>query len=354
MSKNSTMRASRSWTEFAGSSQRGWSATRIPSGGRRRADRLRGGFFERLDCRGIGLAQPRRARLHPRQIYSFSFAEDFGYPGMAEPAEEHGLEFFLRHYQRDDGLYRTLVSASGARVSDDVVLYDQAFTLLGLGAAFRVLREQALRTRARELLVTLRTRLAHPADGFRENEAGTQRLTSNSHMHLLEAALLWSELDSDESWCVLAQQLVRLALRCFRGQDGQIRELFSDDLQRAPGDEGVLVEAWPPVRWAWLLLRWAERVGDEHAASVAIELIALAESRGLAREREVAMNSLLADGAIRDGRARLWPQTERIKAACAAGRKTGATPYWQMAVAAAQSLLRYLDMDTPCADCGTT
>jgi mannose/cellobiose epimerase-like protein (N-acyl-D-glucosamine 2-epimerase family) len=310
----------------------------------RGVDRARGGFYERLDRSGHGLAEPRRSRLHPRQIYAFSFADDFGCRDTAVPAAEHGLDFYLRHYRREDGLYRALVAADGAVLDDNVVLYDQAFALLGLAAAFRVLGEPSLRGRAEDLLTALQARLAHPAGGFEEGAGRVAHLTSNSHMHLLEAALLWSALDKDERWLLLARQLVQLALRHFRGwPDGQLREFFSREWQPAQGIDGAVVEPGHQFEWAWLLLQWDERVGDETAATTAFELIELAEARGVAAEREVAMNSLLAGGTIRDGRARLWPQTERLKAACLAGGRSKAVHFWRAAAEAARVLLKYLD-----------
>ena len=45
--------------------------------------------------------------------------------------------------------------------------------------------------------------------------------------------------------------------------------------------------------------------------------------------------------------ARLWPQTERLKAASIAARLTGEARYFSMAVAAADTLLRYLDTPIP-------
>jgi mannose-6-phosphate isomerase len=59
------------------------------------------------------------------------------------------------------------------------------------------------------------------------------------------------------------------------------------------------------------------------------------------------MNSLLDDWSPHDAGARLWPQTERLKAAALAARVTGEARYFTMAVAAADALLRYLDTPIP-------
>lgn len=61
----------------------------------------------------------------------------------------------------------------------------------------------------------------------------------------------------------------------------------------------------------------------------------------------VAVNALLDDLTIQDPHARLWAQTERLKAALSAARMTGEVQYWSMAHAAALSILPYLDTPLP-------
>uniref|UniRef100_UPI0026281DAB AGE family epimerase/isomerase n=1 Tax=Asticcacaulis sp. TaxID=1872648 RepID=UPI0026281DAB len=59
--------------------------------------------------------------------------------------------------------------------------------------------------------------------------------------------------------------------------------------------------------------------------------------------RGVGVNSLLDDFSIHDHGARLWPQTERIKAAVLAAEITGDPAFWTIATQGADGLLRYLD-----------
>ena len=59
------------------------------------------------------------------------------------------------------------------------------------------------------------------------------------------------------------------------------------------------------------------------------------------------MNSLLDDWTPHDAGARLWPQTERLKAASIAARLTGEAKYFAMAASAADGLMRYLDTPLP-------
>jgi len=96
------------------------------------------------------------------------------------------------------------------------------------------------------------------------------------------------------------------------------------------------------------LLRWAgERAGTEpaHARSAALKLIDIGETHGV--RNGLALNSLLDDFSPHDAGARLWPQTERLKAAALAARLTGEAKYFTIAANAADGLMRYLDCPIP-------
>lgn len=310
----------------------------------RGADHVRGGYHESLQLDGQPADEPRRARLHPRQMWAFNLADELGWSGPAELAVRHGLDFFLPHYRREDHLYRTLVAPDGRVLDDRAVLYDQAFALLGLAAAYDSLGEDELRDTARELHEQLHRQLSHPLAGFEESNPRRLPLLSNSHMHLFEAALAWIELDHEPIWTTLAAQIVDLALtRFIDPRQGFIREFFREDWSDAPRADGHAVEPGHQFEWAWLLLRWGARVHDERVVAAGLRLIELGERDGVDRKRGAAVNSLLANGVVLDGRARLWPQTERIKAACIAAETTRQPHYWDMASQAARSLLKYLD-----------
>ncbi|HMN44058.1 MAG TPA: AGE family epimerase/isomerase [Povalibacter sp.] len=308
------------------------------------ADRERGGFHESLQLDGNATGAPRRARLHPRQIHAYSQADDLGWSGPHEEAVKHGLDFFLAHYRRPDRFYRTLVTADGRALDDRAVLYDQAFALLGLAAAYDTLDDDALRDSARDLHEQLRAQLQNPAGGFEEANPRVLPLGSNSHMHLFESCLAWMDLDHDARWQATANEIVELALLHFIDPvTGLLREFFDGEWRPIAGDEGRIVEPGHQFEWGWLLLRWVERTGEIRAREPALRMIQFGESLGVDAQRGVAITSLLSDGSVRDPLARLWPQTERIKAACIAAETTRQPEYWAMVAAAARGLLKYLD-----------
>jgi mannose-6-phosphate isomerase len=146
-------------------------------------------------------------------------------------------------------------------------------------------------------------------------------------------------------WKTLADELAELALSKFIDPGtGALREFFDENWDPAPGLPGRIVEPGHQYEWAWLLLRWGG-AKNSRARAAALKLIDIGESHGL--RNGLATNSLLDDFSAHDAGARLWPQTERLKAACIAARLTGETRYFTMAVAAADGLLRYLNCPVP-------
>jgi len=314
------------------------------------ADHLKGGFFEKLDLEGAPVDGPRRGRVLPRQIYSFAIAGDLGWTGPWRTAVEHGLAFYLSHYRRPDGLFRTLIGPTGESLDETADLYDQAFAMFALAAVAKTLPARAeeakqIATAVREKLVAERK---HPVAGFHQSNPPTAPLQSNPHMHLFEAMLAWNEVDGDPAWRALADEIAQLALsRFIQAESGQLREFFDLDWNAAPGVEGRICEPGHQFEWGWLLLRWGQLAGRPDATAAALRMIDDAEAKGVDLARGVAINALLDDFSIHDNGARLWPQTERIKAAVLAAEITGDAKYWDMAAAGAEGLLAYLRTPVP-------
>ncbi len=310
----------------------------------RGADHAVGGFHERLNVDATPTAEPRRARLHPRQAFAYSLAAKLGWRGPSEQAVAHAMAFFLSHYRRADGFFRATVAASGSSVDDGCVLYDQAFALLGFAAAHRVLGGDGYRQLAMELQSGVRSRLANSSGGFRESVRGARPLSSNSHMHLLEASLAWIQIDDTGPWRALAAELVELALsRCIDDRSGALPELFDYSWQPYPAEAGQVVEPGHQFEWAWLLLRAHRYFADARITPAALRLIEVGETYGVDKVRDVAVNQLRHDLRVLDTNARLWPQTERLRAACAVAEASGDGSFLEVVANAANSLTAYLD-----------
>jgi mannose/cellobiose epimerase-like protein (N-acyl-D-glucosamine 2-epimerase family) len=307
-------------------------------------DEVSGAFEESLTRDGPTPDQPHRARVQTRQIYSYARAANLGWSQKeARQLVTAGLEFFLAYYRRPDGLFRTLVATDGRVLDDRAFLYEQAFVLLALAESQSVLGpEPELLQTARVLRAALYQHLKRTGLGFSSGVPDALPLQSNPHMHLLEAALSWITVDRDPAWQALADEIVALAMsRCIDPVTGALREHFDEHWSPLAGTPGRIVEPGHQFEWAWLLLHWAgAEAGGSAAYRAATRLVQIGETYGI--RDGVAINSLLDDFSVHDGEARLWPQTERLKAAALMAATTHDARYWSMALRAAQGLRRYL------------
>ena len=305
-------------------------------------DRQNGGFFEALAPSGVGLPDPRRARVHPRQIYAFAQARTFGWRGDVGGIVRRGTQYFTARYRRSDGLFRALVAAEGTVLDDRALLYDQSFALLGWAAAAEALDAHA---EFEEQALALRSRIENAfsaADGSFYSEEGAENIReSNPHMHLLEACLAWANDGEEGGWAAWVRRLVEIAVsRFIRTDSGALGESYTAAWQPSPGLAGRLIEPGHQFEWGWLLLR-CEHFHPFPLREQALRLLAIGEQFGV--HRGVAVNQLLDDFTVADPGARCWPQTERLKAALLAAKLTGEPHYWDVAHAAAVSLLPYLN-----------
>lgn len=309
------------------------------------ADHILGGFHEKISLAGEPVVLPKRARVQPRQIYSFAQAAKLGWQGDAAGAVKHGLDFYLRFYRRPDGLMRTLVAPDGAPLDEAALFYDQAFALLGLHAAFQSLGQTMYRDQARQLLRQWSLTQSHPNGGFVDSAPRRLPLCANPHMHLLESCLAWQGSDPDGPWRQTADRVAELALtHLIDPQSGALREFFTDYWTPMPGDAGRIIEPGHQFEWAWLLIRWGRLAGREEGVTAGLRLIEIGEQYGVDPVRGVAFNSLLDNLTPHDRNARLWPQTERLKAHCLAAEVTGDAMHWEQALLAARGLQLYLDL----------
>jgi mannose-1-phosphate guanylyltransferase/mannose-6-phosphate isomerase len=297
------------------------------------ADHEHGGFREGLTPQGEPWLAPRRARVQARQAYVYVAAGAIGWTGPWRQAAWHGLDGFLADFRREDGLFRTLVDTDGAPLDETALLYDQAFALLAMAELHRTEPGRIdLVAEAKALRASLQA-IRHPAGGFRESVG--QHFQSNAHMHLLEAALAWSEA-GEASWDGLADEIVGMALtRFIDPEHGFLREFFDATWAPKPGNDGRIVEPGHQFEWAWLLERWGVSRGRGDARAAARKLFAHG-IKGIDPVRGVAVNQLWDDLSVKDAGARLWPQTEYLKAALILGEESHA-------VAAANALKLYLD-----------
>jgi mannose/cellobiose epimerase-like protein (N-acyl-D-glucosamine 2-epimerase family) len=309
-------------------------------------DRVHGGFHESLDRNGRPLYEPRRIRVQARQVYSFARAPSLGWIGDAAELVRAGLAYIQTHYRRPDGLYRTLVEPDGTPLDDRALLYDQAFVLLALAESRKVLGPQPELVRdAVHLRQALEQRLKRSNGGFNSGVPDALPLLANPHMHLLEACLAWAESDSDPAWRRLVDDIGALTLKRLIDPDtGAIREQFSADWAALGSDVGPAVEPGHLFEWAWLLYRSSGAARGE-LFRCAERLAEIGETYGV--QGGVGVNALLEDLKLSDGSARLWVQTERVKAALSRAGHSKEPARWATAEAAIRGLQKYFDTPVP-------
>jgi len=287
----------------------------LPLWWERGADRVRGGFHEAISLEGRPLRRPHRARVIARQAFSYAEAGRLGWHGPWREAQRHALDYFRKHFITADATVVSVVDLDGKVGDPQFDLYNQAFALLAYASGHRTFGETAgWRQQAVALRTTLEQSYAHPLGGFVEDRAGRLPQRSNPHMHLLEAALGWISIDDDPAWRRMADGIAALCFeKLIDPKSGALGEFFAADWSPAPGVDGRIREPGHHYEWAFLLDRWARLTG-RNAPEAVSRLVAFADAHGLDPRRGVALNAVLADGAVHDSVARLWAQAERIRA----------------------------------------
>jgi mannose-6-phosphate isomerase len=284
-------------------------------------DHQAGGFHESLSPDFYICDAPfRRLRVAARQTYVFARAHAAGVQG-AGAAAALGVEFLLRRAALPDGGYATRLDLAGRATDTSLDLYDHAFVLLAFAAATAVLPPDPLRLAALNLLEFIGRAFAHSRGGYLESLPPSLPRRQNPHMHLLEAALAAHRAFGDPIFLDTVRSLVGLCLdRFVHPTSGALLEFFSDDLQPHPAPGLHPVEPGHCCEWAWLLQTYQAAAGpDPAAARAASGLVAFAEHHGIHPATGDLVDTVTPAGTALSLASRLWPQTERLKAAAACG-----------------------------------
>jgi len=234
---------------------------------------------------------------------------------------------------------------SGTPIDLRADLYDHAFVLFALAHAERALNRPALISEAHRLIDHIDARWKSPAGGYFEGEVtSSPPRRQNPHMHLYEASLAFYRIAHDDRWKHLSDALFALLARAFIDrQTGALREYFAMDWSPIDDTSAQIVEPGHCFEWAWLLEQSAHNAA---AHEIAAGLAGFARGYGLDHKRGIAINEVLLSGATKDASARLWPQTERLKAALARFRRTRDAAEADEAILAYRGLTKYFETPT--------
>lgn len=272
-----------------------------------------GAFAERLREDGSAdLGVKRRVRVQARQTYAFAVAAARGWAPFAELARAGGAHLLeVCGDPETPGRYRHAVQPNGEVADARSDLYEQACVILAFSALYTLDFDPRWREAALAAADYVRTGLGHPSGGYREGDPDRSPRRQNPHMHMLEAYLALYEATGDQTAHEGAAEMVALfEARFFDAGRGVLMEDFTDELSPLPGGR---IEPGHEMEWVCLLETWSRLNGAPlHAA--APRLFAHARTAGLNPATGLLFDAVEAGGGVRAATARLWPQTERVKA----------------------------------------
>jgi mannose-6-phosphate isomerase len=280
-------------------------------------DRASGVFHEKISQDGVpDSGAPRRTRVQARQTFAYAIAGRLGWDGPWREAVAAGCDVLLQRCLAPGGGARHRPNGPGEAASVQRDLYDTAFVVLGLAHGARALpgRADELVAAAESLILWTEAHWAHPDGGFREGDVmPTPPRRQNPHMHLLEALLALHETTGEARWLTRANRIATLfRVRFFDETVGVLPEFFDDQWRPMAGDPGRIVEPGHLFEWCWLLDQ-LKRAGGIDFTPEGERLRTFGERFGV-DGAGFAMDGVWRDGAAQAATARLWPQTERLKA----------------------------------------
>lgn len=301
-------------------------------------------YHERLELNGEPAPGPRRVRVQARQTAVYAIAGGAGWNGPWRDAVEAGLAVITGPALRPDGAARHMLDERGAPLDSRRDLYDLAFIIFALAHAARALQRPALIDAANAHLQWIDAHWRHPHGGYLEGEVNPiPPRRQNPHMHFFEAMLALYETTGDDAHLARAHELADLfAARFCDSARGALPEFFDDTWRPASGDAGRHIEPGHHFEWSWLLQRYS-LLSKRPLSDAASRLCATAETYGVDPARGVARDAMWIDGTPKSEEARLWPQTERVKAHAGLYALTGDLAHASAAAAAFDTLMAYLD-----------
>jgi mannose/cellobiose epimerase-like protein (N-acyl-D-glucosamine 2-epimerase family) len=305
----------------------------------------RGGFVDVVGVDGTSVPNaPKRTFVQARQVYAFAMAGRLGWAGRWREAVATGLDTIERHCRHPEGGFIHRLDAQSAPDEMRRDLYDQAFVAFAKAHAAVALDRPALADEARAIFDGLDRDWLRPPAGYWEGELPDSACRrQNPHMHLFEAALAiarttWAT-DDDLARC---NRLAHWFSDYFFDRERAALPEYFDQSWAPVKDGGVfLVEPGHHFEWVWLLGE-LRALGGHDLAALSRPMWRFGDRYGTDRSHNVAIDEIDSAGRVRSSRARLWPQTERIKAALAMAEAQGSPAFLAEAVSAFEGLQPFL------------
>lgn len=279
-------------------------------------DRVHGGVHEALNHDGSPADHGyKRLRVLARQIYCFAYARILGWEGGPPDLLEHCFNTLVQTGWHEDGGWIHLWNADGTVMDAQRDTYDQCFVLLALAWLWRATKWPEAREWAERTIAYMDDHLVDRANGgFYESSLRLDYRRANPHMHYLEAMQAWYEVTGERAFLDRAQTAVDLFVNVFFEADSwSVTEHFERDWS-VRADKPARIEPGHHYEWVWLLLRQARFADQPQLKEYCRKLYATSHAFGHARGTDAVCDSMAPDGSAMIGTARLWCQTEALKA----------------------------------------
>lgn len=270
-------------------------------------------FAEELTFDGDAVECDHRVRVQSRQLFVYSVAGQLGWQGQWRRACSKGLAAFKNYCCNEHGRLYSVISSRLEVLKPESSFYDNAFGIFALAYMKQMdAASNVVEPRANSILQSLLS-LSDGYGAIIENDDHPYQ--SNAHMHLLEACLAWENVSDDPIWIEASDRVVLLAENHFIDADkGFLREYFDANWKPAAGEDGRRIEPGHQFEWAWLLMNYAKKRSRPDIYDKALRLYEHGRA-GLCSATGVVVDALDDSGRIVSSTARLWPQTEWLRAA---------------------------------------
>lgn len=258
-----------------------------------------------------------------RLLYNFSagwrHTEDEDYWN----AVSAGATFLIEHFHEPDPDYAAwffAVGPDGAVVDDRKDAYGQAFLIFGLAQVALALEDMTAYDYADQALLVVQVYFEDkhgglvPVLGRDMQDLGGIR-SQNPIMHLFEATLaLWQ---SEGRWSRKGEFLQKLAEFVFHSlgdaRTGRLPEVYDDEWQELPREQGGRIDIGHAMEWAFLLSRGVELGLSDEWLAVAERLLERGLEVGEAPDGGLYSNEAPEGGLLSKDKS-WWQQCELIRA----------------------------------------
>lgn len=306
-------------------------------------DRKNGGYVEHFSLEGVPYIETKRVFVVCRQIYVFAHASVLGFSDGAALAL-HGHRFLEKAWLPDQGGFARRVAANGQTVDETPDLYVLSFALFALAWLFRLTDDPAMLRRAHQTLDFIERRMAHDSGfGYLHEYPASGPRQQNPHMHLAEGLLALAVFSGEQRFADAAGRVAELFVtRFFNLQSQTLAEFYAADFGPLQTPQGRLTEPGHQFEWAWILHHYQRLTGQDMSA-VILGLHRSAERFGVDPLTHATYNIVRDDGVAVNKGSRIWPNTERMKAAVALFEMTGRPPLADLEQSGALLLDTYLE-----------